>query len=278
MYNPLKIKKAVIPAAGLGTRLLPLSKAVPKELLPVGEKPCIQWVVEELAEVGVEEILFIVSEAKHCILRHFTDDPDLRRKVQASQDPRLSHALDYLDLGLSFTSVVQRPLLGLGHSIALAEEFTAGDPFVVALGDAIIKTTTGERVVSRMIEALDPDTEFCVAVRNVPDEDVRKYGIVEVDNESVGPMRIRSLVEKPDPSDTSSRLAVSGRYVFTSRIFEALRSVPPGKGGEIQLTDAMNLLVQMGGKGLAVKLSVGETRFDIGNYEDYRRAVLSYVQ
>lgn len=307
----MRVTKAVIPAAGLGTRLLPLSKAVPKELLPVGRKPCIQWVVEELYDAGIREILFIVSEQKGQILQHFTDNDDLRRKIAGKADPVLAGALDYLDCGITFHSVLQRPLLGLGHAVACAQEFTAGEPFVVALGDAVIRTLKGVSVTRRLVDSLEVDDAFGVAVRTVEGEDVSKYGIVVAERDIAktnlsdrgcivsessctgvaqggarerrttecdrkGSLMIRSLIEKPSPRDTDSRLAISGRYVFQDVIYEALGSVSRGKDGEFQLTDAMNLLVQQGHRAKAVRLSEYEYRYDVGNQRDYLKAVIDY--
>jgi len=307
----MRITKAVVPAAGLGTRLLPLSKAVPKELLPLGSKPCIQWIVDELCDVGIKEILFIVNEAKVQILQHFTDDINLRRKVAGKADPVLARALDYLDYGMTFHVAVQNPLLGLGHAITFAREFTAGEPFVVALGDAVIRTRRGKPVTKRLVDSLEGSDAFAVAVRTVEDKDVSKYGIVVVDHtvdadgvaerssdacdasdgdatySGAGkqsttechcgrPMTIRSLVEKPCPDHTSSRLAISGRYVFQDVIYEALESVSPGEGGELQLTDAMNSLIQQGYRGKAVKLSPDESRYDVGNHRDYLSAAITF--
>ena len=271
------VTKAVLPVAGLGTRMLPLSKAVPKELLPLGEKNCLQWIVEELYECGIRQILFVNSKDKSSIMQHFSDDPLLAEKVRSVGEVRLAQSLDYLRKDMQYDYVIQETQNGLGDAVACAEEFASGDPFVLALGDSPILSRSGERVVRRMVEGYRADMDFIVALRSVPLSKVRLYGVADFAEPYRGrPTRLASLVEKPDPSDAPSDQAITGRYLLTSSIFGVLRSTAEGKGGEVQLTDAMNTLA-VEGRGYGLQLSADETRLDVGNHLDYQKAVLTYM-
>ena len=241
----MQIKKAVIPAAGLGTRFLPVTKSVPKELLPILDKPMLQYVVEEAAEAGVEQIIIVTSPGKESIASYFQPQPEL--------DSRLadSGALDLLEkvrlaANLAEVSfVVQEKPLGLGHAVLMARQAVGNEPFVVILPDDIVAHSPG--VVSQMAEVSRRLGAGVVAVEALPWNMVQNYGVVDGDRgdgteERV--LRIRGLVEKPLPEDAPSNLAIVGRYLLPPEIFDCLERTVPGAKGEIQLTDALSLLLE----------------------------------
>jgi UTP--glucose-1-phosphate uridylyltransferase len=241
----MQIKKAVIPAAGLGTRFLPVTKSVPKELLPILDKPMLQYVVEEAAEAGVEQIIIVTSPGKESIASYFQPQPEL--------DSRLadSGALDLLEkvrlaANLAEVSfVVQEKPLGLGHAVLMARQAVGNEPFVVILPDDIVAHSPG--VVSQMAEVSQRLGAGVVAVEALPWNMVQNYGVVDGDRgdgteERV--LRIRGLVEKPLPEDAPSNLAIVGRYLLPPEIFDCLERTVPGAKGEIQLTDALSLLLE----------------------------------
>ena len=241
------IRKAVIPAAGLGTRFLPATKAVPKEMLPLVDKPTIQYIVEEAEASGLEDVLFITGRGKSAIEDHFDQDPGLEHTL------RKRGKIDQLDLisriarMVSVSSIRQNEPLGLGHAILMAELFVGRDPFAVFLGDDVIQSD-----VPAMQQMLEMNTRFpgiFVAVQEVPEATVSRFGIVagEVVEGTEGRLlRVDRMVEKPEPEAAPSNLAIVGRYLLTPEIFSSLHSVTPGAGGEIQLTDGIVSLMKAG--------------------------------
>jgi UTP--glucose-1-phosphate uridylyltransferase len=248
---------AVVPVAGLGTRLAPLTRALPKELLPVGRTPVVGRVVEELAAAGIERVCFVTRRGKGAILDHF-DDPDAAHPV-------------------SFLAVRQAVQRGLGDAVLCAEGTVSG-PFVVALGDAVLSAGGGApaAIVTRLGEAFDRHGAVAaIAVEEVPADAVSRYGVVAPrTQEGDGVMVLDDLVEKPDAANAPSRWAVAARYVLDPAIFGALRATPPGSGGEVQLTDAIRALLRAGGTVVAVPLAAGEQRHDVGSPASYARAFL----
>jgi UTP--glucose-1-phosphate uridylyltransferase len=268
----MKICNAVIPAAGAGTRLLPLTKAQPKEMLPVGRKPLVQYVVEELEAAGVESILFITGRRKRAIEDHFDKDPALRAILERADKRDLLDVLGYEDISVGFYYTRQSEQLGLGHAIACSRDFTSHEPFVVALGDSIITGGNGPPLVQRLTDAYHRTNGGCViAFQEVPPDATQRYGIAKpADGAPVGDVfEVADLVEKPAPGTAPSNLAISARYVLPPEIFDAIDHTEPGKNGEIQLTDAIRVLMQRGRKVVGVKLAYGERRCDIGNYASY---------
>lgn len=263
-----RITKAVIPAAGLGTRLRPATKAQPKEMLPVGRKPTIQYVVEECVRAGLTSILIITGRHKRATEDHF--DSDLSGLDAAEE-------LDYDSLGVRFFYVRQAVQRGLGDAVSLAEDFADDDPFVVALGDTIISGSQRPEILTRLMAAFhERHAEATIAVEQVAPPEVVKYGIVapfECEPEETFPLQ--DLVEKPAPEEAPSLLAVASRYVFAPTIFEALREIKrcqPGKGNEYQLTDAIRLLCRQQRPVWGVQLRGLEKRYDIGNFGTYFKA------
>lgn len=272
------IERAVIPVAGAGTRLLPATKSQPKEMLPVGRKPVVQYVVEELVAQGLRKILFITGRKKRSIEDHFDKDPELVRMLTESGNNGLLEQLEYEKAEVSFFYVRQGLPLGLGHAIGCAQDFVGDEPFVVALGDTIMQPTESPTLVHRLIQShLSHKSNCTLAVCEVPEDEVNRYGIVKPKAEEGEEFEAETLVEKPAKGEMSSRYAIAARYVFNPNIFEAIRRTPPGMGGEIQITDAIGVLLQMGGKVRCLKLGPGEKRYDIGNHQAYFRAFVDFA-
>ena len=273
----MKIRSAVIPAAGAGTRLLPSTKAQPKEMLPVGRKPLVQYVVEELEAAQIESILFITGRRKRAIEDHFDTDPELRELLNRTGRTELLAELMYEDTGVKFFYTRQSEQLGLGHAIGCARDFAGHGPFVVALGDSIITGGSGEPLVLRLMDAYDRTDGGCaIAFHEVPEDATGRYGIAAPAGDG-DVFEVKDLVEKPDPGAAPSNLAVAARYVLPPEIFDAIDRTPPGKNGEIQLTDAIRLLMNDGHKVIGVKLTGGERRCDIGNFESYYRTFADFA-
>jgi UTP--glucose-1-phosphate uridylyltransferase len=273
------IRKAVIPAAGLGTRMLPLTKTQPKEMLPLGRKPCIQYIVEELASAGITQILFITGQKKRSIEDHFDKDMDLEKMLSMSDQKDILEELKFHDLDVSFFYTRQSVPAGLGHAVSCARDFVCGEPFVIALGDSIIRSNENRFLLKRMMEQYEKDSgSFVIGTRNVSLQDVHRYGIIKPKKGSSGEIvEIEDLVEKPSASQAPSTLAIAARYIMPYSLFDALERTSPGKGGEIQLTDGIRLLLKEGTKGYSVSLTGQEKRYDIGNFGSYYEAFVDFA-
>ncbi len=268
---------AVIPVAGLGTRLLPLTKSQPKEMLPVGRKPVVQYIVEELNRVGINQVLFITGPGKTSIENHFDTNQELVEALREDGKEELLAELAYDRFEARYFFTRQRQLLGLGHAVSCARTFVDGQPFIVALGDSIIGIHAQSDIVQRMQHFFE--TQPCdavIAFEEVRSDEVSQYGIARPKDDGEV-FEVLDLIEKPARDEAPSRLAIAARYIFTPRIFDALDRVGPGKGGEIQLTDAIRLLIQDGCKVYGVRLRDGERRYVIGNFESYFRAFVEFA-
>jgi UTP--glucose-1-phosphate uridylyltransferase len=271
------IKSAVVPVAGHGTRLLPATKSQPKEMLPVARKPIVQYVVEELVSNGIQQILFVTGRSKASIENHFDHDPELFRVLSDTQKQDLLKEVDFEPLKANFFYTRQRLQKGLGDAVLCGENFAGEEPFLVALGDSILGLHAASRVVSRMAEVFEDKRASCViAVEEVPTEETRHYGIVQPD-ETGDTFRIVNMVEKPKPEDAPSNLAIAGRYIFSPVIFDMIRQVRPDRRGEIQLTNAIQLLCEEGRRVMAVKLTPEEKRYDIGNFPSYFESFVEFA-
>jgi len=264
------VRKAVIPAAGLGTRFLPATKAQPKEMLPVVDKPAIQYVVEEAVRCGIDDILIITHRGKRAIEDHFDRSVELEADLHAKgKDSLLAEVLDLANLA-DLHYVRQGEALGLGHAVATARKHVGDQPFAVMLGDDIMDEHS--TVLSEMIEAHERvGAAAVVAVKQFPLEEISAYGSIAYEDAGDRLLKVKSIVEKPKPEDAPSTWGVMGRYVFTSDIFGSIDRTKPGAGGEIQLTDAIG--------GLLPALDVygytfDEGRYDIGSKLDYLRATV----
>lgn len=268
----MQVKKAVIPAAGFGTRFLPATKAQPKEMLPVVDTPAIQYVVEEAARAGLTEILMITGRRKRAIEDHFDRSFELETVLeQTGKFDELKQVRDISEMA-TIHYIRQRDPLGLGHAVSVAEAFVGGEPFAVLLGDDLIHPATP--LLPEMIRAYDRYGRSVIAVQEVPREEIGYYGCVEPEWVDDDIARVVSIVEKPDPADAPSNLAAIGRYVLTPDIFDALRETPPGRGGEIQLTDAINLQAK---ERAVYAYRFHNGRFDVGNKLDYLKATVAFA-
>jgi len=271
----MQVRKAVIPAAGLGTRFLPATKAQPKVMLPVIDVPAIQLVVEEAVRAGLDDVLIVVGRNQSSIDDHFDRSPELEAFLEEKGKLEELATVRAISELAQVHTVRQREALGLGHAVAVAEAHVGDEPFAVLLGDDLIHPR--EPLLARMLAAHAERGRSVVAAMEVGRREIAMYGCIEpepIDEgaSEEGLVRIVSVVEKPDPDEAPSNLAVIGRYVFTPAIFDALRRTGPGRGGEIQLTDAINLLA--GGEG-ADALAFSEGRFDVGNPLDYLKATVA---
>jgi UTP--glucose-1-phosphate uridylyltransferase len=274
----MSIDIAVVPVAGLGTRLLPATKSQPKEMLPVGRKPVVQYVVEELTRVGMQRLLFVTGQGKASIENHFDIDSDLIQTLRESGKEELLGELEFERAPVQYFYTRQRQALGLGHAVLCAEAFVGANPFVVALGDSIIGLDAQSDVVRRMVRCFEERRAAAViAFEEVPAADVSHYGIAAPRNGGGAVFEIEDLVEKPSRAEAPSNLAIAARYVLSPGIFAALRETPPGKGGEIQLTDAIRAVIRQGGRAYGIRLGAGEARYDIGNFESYFRAFVEFA-
>ena len=273
----MNIDIAIVPVAGLGTRLLPATKSQPKEMLPVGRKPVVQYVVEELTRVGMKRVLFITGPGKTSIENHFDLDGELVQTLRESGKEDLLAELEYERATVQYFYTRQRQLLGLGHAVLCARSFVSDQPFVVALGDSIIGMNAESDVVRRMIQCYEEKNAAAViAFEEVAPEDVNDYGIAQPrTNDEL--FEIVDLVEKPAPRDAPSNLAIAARYVLSPAVFDALSVTRRGKGGEIQLTDAIRAVIRGGGTAYGVRLRPGERRYDIGNFDSYFEAFVAFA-
>ncbi len=274
----MNINLAVVPVAGLGTRLLPATKSQPKEMLPVGRKPVVQYVVEELARVGVQRLLFITGPGKTPIENHFDLDNELVQVLRETGKEDLLAELEFERTPVQYFFTRQRQLLGLGHAVLCSEYFVGNQPFIVALGDSIIGLHAKSDVITRMAACFDSmkDVDAVIAFEEVLPSETGSYGIAEPENEGEV-FRLKDVVEKPAAGTAPSNLAIAARYVFTPKIFDALKRTPPGVGGEIQLTDAVRTIIREGGNVMGVRLREEERRFDIGNFESYFQAFIEFA-
>lgn len=272
------IRSAIIPVAGHGTRLLPATKSQPKEMLPVARKPIVQYVAEELVQNQIENMLFVTGRSKTSIENHFDSDPELLRLLTEGKKDDLLGELKFEEMAAKIFYTRQRVQRGLGDAILCGESFAGENPFIVALGDSILGMHGNSRCVTRMSELFTTLRASCViAVEEVPAEETKHYGIVDPGEGEGDWVRIKNLVEKPDPSKAPSRWAVAGRYAFSPIIFDMIRRVEPDKRGEIQITDAIQLLCEEGKRVLALKLPKQDKRYDIGNFPSYFETFVEFA-
>jgi UTP--glucose-1-phosphate uridylyltransferase len=273
----MDINIAVVPVAGLGTRLLPATKSQPKEMLPVGRKPVVQYVVEELTRVGMRQVLFVTGPGKASIENHFDLNGELTQALRESGKEELLAELAFERTPVQYFYTRQRQTLGLGHAVLCARSFVGNRPFVVALGDSIIGMHAESDVVARMTQCFrDQQASAVIAFEEVPLAEVSQYGIAKP-RTSGEIFEIEDLVEKPLQDEAPSRLAIAARYVLAPSVFDELARTPPGKGGEIQLTDAIRRVIRNGGRAYGVRLQPDERRYDIGNLEAYFQAFVEFA-
>lgn len=265
----LKVKKAVIPAAGLGTRFLPITKSQPKEMVPVVDKPTIQYVVEEAVASGIDDVLIVTGRGKRAIEDHFDRSVELESILKSKNDHQAVKELEDIAHMADMHYIRQKVALGLGHAVLCAKKHIGDNPFAVLLGDII--TLEDTPCTKECIEAYDKYGASVIAVERVPMQDVRKYGVIAGEKVGDNIYRITDMVEKPDPKDAPSDLAILGRYILTPTIFEMLEKTTPGLGGEIQLTDALKALLE---KEEIYAIEVTGPRYDIGNKLSWIKATI----
>jgi UTP--glucose-1-phosphate uridylyltransferase len=256
----MRVRKAVIPVAGLGTRLLPATKCIPKELVPVVAKPAVQWVIESAAASGIEEVIFVTSAGKGALEDHFDRSPELERILAEKGKTELLEAVRGTRELCRISSVRQHAPLGLGHAVLCARELVGDEPFAVILPDEIVLAT--QPALRQCLDLAEEVDGPVIGIVEVPEEDVSRYGIVAVEERDEQSRIVTDLVEKPAAADAPSRLAITGPYVLVPEIFETLDGLPPGAGGEIQLTDGLRILA--GKRGMHGRIIEGR-RLDVGH-------------
>ena len=268
-----KVRKAVIPVAGLGTRFLPLTKAIPKELLPLVDKPVIQHIVEEAANSGIEEVIFVVSQGKEGIRHHFDKNPELERILEERDKQAELASISELSNLAKFTFVHQHKPLGLGHAVLQAKEAVGNESFIVFGGDDVIEAEVP--AARQLINVYEEHQSAVMGVIKVPKEAVSRYGIVDP-AEDLGSyvVKVKDIIEKPELENAPSRLGVSGRWLLTPEIFDYLEKTEPGSGNEIQLTDAIHGLLKS--QSIYAKEYEG-VYWDCGNKLEYIKAMIAFA-
>lgn len=269
----MKVRKAVIPAAGLGTRFLPATKALAKEMLPIVDKPTIQFIVEEAKASGIEDILIVEGKSKRSIEDHFDSAPELEQNLEAKGKNKLLDLVHQTtDIGVNLFFVRQPYPKGLGDAVRLAKSFIADEPFVVMLGDDLMKDKVP--LTKQLINAYDQTHASILAVKKVPHADVSAYGVIDPESEiAPGLFNVKKFVEKPSIDEAPSDLAIIGRYLLTPEIFDVLDQQKPGLGGEIQLTDAIDTLNRT--QRVFAHEFTGQ-RFDVGNKFGFVKTTIEY--
>ena len=268
----MKVKKAVIPVAGLGTRFLPATKTVPKELLPIVDIPSIQYVVQEAVDAGIEEIIFVTGRGKDAIEDHFDEAPELEQILTDRGNTEMVTALRRIAEMIEVVSVRQKRPLGLGHAVLCARDLVGSEPFAVMLADDLVDSEVP--CVRQLVDIFNRKEESVIALLQVPLEEVHQYGVIEGKEIEPRIYEIQRTVEKPVSSEAPSRMAIIGRYVLRPEIFEILQKQPPGRGGEIQLTDGLAQLARR--RKMFGCVFAGE-RYDIGDKFGFVRATVAYA-
>jgi len=270
----MKITKAIIPAAGFGTRLLPATAATPKEMLSIVDKPVIQYVVEEAVDSGIKDIYIITSEGKQAIENHFAPSKKLLEKLAEHNEQDLIADLLQISKKARLHYIFQKEQLGLGHAILCAEKEINNEPFVIMNGDAILRSNNNTPVTKQLINTYDKYQKSVVAVEKLGKDKISNYGVIKPKEKiSNSVYKVEDLIEKPEPSEAPSDMGICSRYVLEPAIFEMIKNTKPGKKGEIQLTDAMINLAKDNRLNACV---VNGQRYDIGNKTDFIIANLAY--
>jgi UTP--glucose-1-phosphate uridylyltransferase len=268
----MKIRKAVIPVAGLGTRFLPATKTVPKELLPIVDIPSIQYVVQEAVDAGIQEIIFVTGRGKDGIEDHFDEAPELEQVLAERGQTEMVKMLRAIAEMTEVVSVRQKKPLGLGHAVLCARDLVGDEPFAVMLADDLIDSD--QPCIRQLLDVFEEKKESVVALMEVPPEEVQQYGVIKGKEIKERLYQIEATVEKPPAKEAPSRMAIIGRYILRSEIFSLLEKQPPGRGGEIQLTDGLAQLVR---ERQVFGCQFAGERYDIGDKFGYVRATVAYA-
>jgi len=268
----MKLRKAVIPVAGLGTRFLPATKSVPKELLPIVDIPSIQYVVQEAVEAGIEEIIFVTGRGKDSIEDHFDEAPELEQLLTERGNHEMVKTLRQIAEMTEVVSVRQKKPLGLGHAVLCAKDLVGDEPFAVMLADDLIDADVPG--IRQLLNIFEETSESVIALMEVPEAEVHQYGVIKGREIKKGLYQVEATIEKPLAKDAPSRMAIIGRYVLRPEIFQILQNLPPGRGGEIQLTDGLAQLVRE--RKIFGCEFIGD-RYDIGDKVGFVRATVAYA-
>jgi UTP--glucose-1-phosphate uridylyltransferase len=268
----MKVRKAVIPVAGLGTRFLPATKAVPKELLPIVDVPSIQYVVQEAVDAGIEEIIFVTGRGKDAIEDHFDEAPELEQILTDRGNTDMVKALRRIAEMTEVVSVRQKRPLGLGHAVLCARDLVGSEPFAVMLADDLVDSEVP--CIKQLLDIFNREEESVIALMQVPLDEVHQYGVIKGKEIEPRIYQIEGTVEKPLSSEAPSRMAIIGRYVLRPEIFAILRKQPPGRGGEVQLTDG---LAQLARQRKMFGCAFEGERYDIGDKFGFVRATVAYA-
>lgn len=268
----MKLKKAVIPVAGLGTRFLPATKTVPKELLPIVDIPSIQYVVQEAVDAGIQEIIFVTGRGKDGIEDHFDEAPELEQILAERGQTETLQQLRRIAEMTEVVSVRQKKPLGLGHAVLCAKDLVGNEPFAVMLADDLIDSE--KPCIGQLLEIFEQHDESVIALMEVPQEDVHRYGVIKGKEIGQNLYQIEATVEKPLAKEAPSRMAIIGRYILRPELFSILENLPAGKGGEIQLTDGLSRLVRE--RKVYGCVFQGD-RYDIGDKFGFVRATVAYA-
>ena len=268
-----KIRKAIIPAAGLGTRFLPATKAQPKEMLPIVDKPTIQYIIEEAIASGIEEILVITGRSKKSIEDHFDRNVELEMELEKSGKTELLDLVRDISDMVDIHYIRQKEPRGLGHAIYCAKTFVGDEPFAILLGDDVVYNEE-KPCLKQLIDCYNEYRTSVLGVQTVPEENVSKYGIVNGKHIEGRVYKVKGLVEKPSPEEAPSNFAILGRYIVTPRIFDILENTKPGKGGEIQLTDA---LLELMSEEAMYAYDFEGRRYDVGDKLGFLEATVEYA-
>lgn len=268
----MRVKKAVIPAAGLGTRFLPATKAQPKEMLPIVDKPTIQYIIEEAVKSGIEQILIITGRNKRAIEDHFDKSVELEKELEEKEKNEMLSMVKDISNMAEIYYIRQKEPKGLGHAISCAKTFVGNEPFAVMLGDDVVYSEVP--CLKQLIDCYNEYQTTIVGVQEVPEEDVHKYGIVKGNFIENNVYKIKDLIEKPNKEEAPSNIAILGRYIISPTIFEILENTSPGKGGEIQLTDALKTLIE---REAMYAYSFEGRRYDVGDKLGFLQATVEYA-
>lgn len=268
----MKVRKAIIPAAGLGTRFLPATKAQPKEMLPIVDKPTIQYIIEEAVASGIEEILIITGRNKKCIEDHFDKSVELEMELEKNHKDELLQMVRKISDMVDIHYIRQKEPKGLGHAILCARAFVGNEPFAVLLGDDVVDSEVP--CLKQLMDCYKEYKTTILGVQTVAEEDVNKYGIVDGIHIEDRVYKVKKLVEKPAIEESPSNVAILGRYIITPQIFDILQNTEPGKGGEIQLTDALQTLI---GNEAMYAYNFEGRRYDVGDKLGFLQATVEFA-
>ena len=272
MATTQRVRKAVIPAAGLGTRFLPATKAIPKEMIPIIDKPMIQYIIEECVGAGIEDIILITARGKDSILDHFDHSFEVEESLREKNKKDLLEVTEHASKLANIIAIRQKTPMGLGHAVLTARQAVGNEPFAVLLGDDLIVSKVP--CIKQLIDIYEERQTSVIGVMEVPRKEVSKYGIVGGKNLSDKLVKVDQMVEKPSPENAPSQLACPGRYVLSPRVFDFIEQTKPGKGGEIQLTDALARLAT--DEGLLAYLFDGR-RYDTGDKLGFIEATVAFA-